>query len=231
MRFLKKYRVHILACVCIIAALCFAFFMGDEATAPQVDSEQVAADAIEEKPVAEEKTEEKAEEKAEIPPAPPIAEVQEEAAAAPQENAEKVQAEAPKKEESEAATENALQCALSVRCDTALGKAGEKNSILPQDGVIFEGESLAFSEGESVFDVLFREMQAHGIPLAFSKSPMYQSVYIEGIGNLYERDCGNQSGWLYKVNGVKPGYDCSNYLLKPGDRIEWVYTCALGNDV
>ncbi len=225
MQFLKKYKAHILVCVCIIASLCFVFFMGDDAPAPKVEPEPVAADATAEKPMAEEKTEEIAE----TPPAPPMTEEKEEAK--PQENTEKVQAEAPAEEKTEEKAENALLCMLSVRCDTALGKAGEKNSVLPQNGVIFAGESLSFSEGESVFDVLFREMQAHGIPLAFTKSPMYQSVYIEGIGNLYERDCGNQSGWIYKVNGVKPGYDCSNYLLKPGDRIEWVYTCNLGNDV
>lgn len=226
MRFLKRYKAYILACICIIAALCFAFFMGDDAPAPKVNPETEVTDATAEKPIAEGKTEKRAE----APPAPPPAEVQEEAAA--QENAEKVQAEATMEEKTEEAEEeNALQCTLSVRCDTALGKAGEKNSILPQDGVIFAGEGLAFSEGESVFDVLLREMQTHGIPLEFTKSPMYQSVYIEGIGNLYERDCGNQSGWIYKVNGEKPGCDCSNYILKAGDRIEWVYTCALGNDV
>ncbi len=222
MRFLKRYKAYILACICIIAALCFAFFMGDDAPAPKVNTETEVTDATAEKPIAEEKKKEIAEK----PPAPPMAEVQEETKV--QENTEKVQAEVSAEEAEE---ENALQCTLSVRCDTALGKAGEKNSILPQDGVIFAGEGLAFSEGESVFDVLLREMQTHGIPLEFTKSPMYQSVYIEGIGNLYERDCGSQSGWIYKVNGEKPGYDCSNYILKPGDRIEWVYTCALGNDV
>ena len=33
---------------------------------------------------------------------------------------------------------------------------------------------------------------------------MYNSYYVEGIGNLYEFDCGSESGWMYKVNGWFP---------------------------
>ena len=36
---------------------------------------------------------------------------------------------------------------------------------------------------------------------------------------------------LYLVNGVSPGYSASEYTLKPGDRVEWVYTCDMGQDV
>ena len=60
---------------------------------------------------------------------------------------------------------------------------------------------------------------------------MYNSAYIEGINNLYEFDCGELSGWMYKVNGWFPNYGCSRYQLKEGDVIEWVYTCDLGVDV
>ena len=54
---------------------------------------------------------------------------------------------------------------------------------------------------------------------------MYGSYYIEGINNLYEFDCGNQSGWMYKVNGWFPNYGCSSYNLKDGDSIVWAFTC------
>ena len=62
-------------------------------------------------------------------------------------------------------------------------------------------------------------------------TPVYNSAYIEGISNLYEFDCGERSGWMYKVNGWFPNYGCSRYELKNGDKIEWVYTCDLGRDV
>ena len=61
---------------------------------------------------------------------------------------------------------------------------------------------------------------------------MYDSYYIEGINNLYEFDCGSESGWMYKVNGWFPNYGCSAYPLKDGDVIVWCYTCnGLGADV
>ena len=60
---------------------------------------------------------------------------------------------------------------------------------------------------------------------------MYNSAYIEGIHNLYEFDCGELSGWMYKVNEWFPNYGCSRYQLRDGDVICWEYTCDLGVDV
>ena len=61
---------------------------------------------------------------------------------------------------------------------------------------------------------------------------MYDSYYIEGINNLYEFDCGFESGWMYKVNGWFPNYGCSSYNLTGGETIVWCYTCkGLGEDV
>ncbi len=64
-----------------------------------------------------------------------------------------------------------------------------------------------------------------------SWTPMYNSAYVEGIGNLYEFDCGSGSGWMYRVNWWYPNYGCSRYQLADGDYIEWRYTCDLGADV
>ena len=36
---------------------------------------------------------------------------------------------------------------------------------------------------------------------------------------------------MYRVNGVVPNYGCGQYTLKDGDRVEWLYTCNLGQDV
>ena len=88
-----------------------------------------------------------------------------------------------------------------------------------------------FYDGESVFDLLQREMKNSKIHMEFENTPMYNSAYIEGIGNLYEFDCGELSGWMYKVNDWFPNYGCSRYQLKQGDKVEWVYTCNLGIDV
>lgn len=128
-----------------------------------------------------------------------------------------------------------LTCTLSVRCDTVLQNIAlldkEKVDIVPKDGIIFEETTVTFREGESVFDLLVREMKKNKIHMEFENTPIYNSGYIEGIGNLYEFDLGELSGWMYRVNDWFPNYGCSRYQLKAGDKVEWVYTCDLGKDV
>jgi len=132
-------------------------------------------------------------------------------------------------------TDKVGTCTLSVRCDTILNNMNllskDKWELVPKDGVIFAMSAVSFHEGESVFNVLQREMKRAKIQMEFKNTPMYNSAYIEGINNLYEFDVGELSGWMYKVNGWFPNYGCSRYQLKDGDVVEWVYTCALGKDV
>lgn len=131
--------------------------------------------------------------------------------------------------------EKNLTCTLSVTCKTILENMDKFNKdkleVLPSDGTIYKTRKVIFHEGESVFDVLLREMKNNKIHMEFEMTPIYNSNYIEGIHNLYEFDCGELSGWMYKVNGWFPNYGCSRYLLKDGDVIEWIYTCDLGRDI
>lgn len=126
-------------------------------------------------------------------------------------------------------------CTLSIRCDTILDNIKwldpNKVELVPKDGVIYAARKVEFYKGESVFNVLLRECKKNKVHMEFQNTPMYNSAYIEGIHNLYEFDCGELSGWMYKVNGWFPNYGCSRYQLKEGDVIEWVYTCNLGVDV
>ena len=98
--------------------------------------------------------------------------------------------------------------------------------------MILNQTTVSFSQGETVYNVLSRTCKKARIQLEVSYSGGYGSYYVEGIGNLYEFDCGRQSGWIYTVNGKDPNYGCSSYQLKNGDHIEWSYTCkGLGSDV
>lgn len=132
-------------------------------------------------------------------------------------------------------SDRACTCTLTVRCDTILDNMAwldpAKTDLVPADGVIFPEATVTFYEGESVFNLLQREMKKAGIHMEFENTPIYNSAYIEGIANLYEFDCGELSGWTYRVNGWAPNYGCSRYQLQPGDTVEWLYTCKLGLDV
>lgn len=126
-------------------------------------------------------------------------------------------------------------CTLIVTCATILDHKGDlaagKESLIPSDGIIYSNQKVTFSKGETVFDVLKREMKAKRIQLEFTSVPSYNSDYIEGINNLYEFDCGQNSGWKYSVNGEYPNYGCSQYELKDQDVVQWAYTCDLGKDL
>ncbi|MEG1778734.1 MAG: DUF4430 domain-containing protein [Oscillospiraceae bacterium] len=128
-----------------------------------------------------------------------------------------------------------LKATLLISCETILNNKDnfnkDKLAVLPDDGIILKEKTITFTNGESVFDVVKRETKAKKIHFEFSNTPGYNSAYIEGIGNIYEFDCGQLSGWSYRVNGEVPGYGCSNYLLEDGDNIEILYTCDLGNDI
>lgn len=132
-------------------------------------------------------------------------------------------------------TEKALTCTISIDCKTILNNLDDlrasKADYVPADGWILYKSTVEFEQGDTVFDVLKRVTKAAGIQMESKWTPMYNSYYVEGINQLYEFDCGEQSGWMYSVNGWYPNYGCSSYELKDGDKIEWRYTCDLGSDV
>lgn len=126
-------------------------------------------------------------------------------------------------------------CYISVVCDTIYSNLDffnkDKLEILPQKGIILPETKAEFYEGESVFSITHRVLKRNKIHFEFTDNPMYSSVYVEGISNIYEFDCGDLSGWMYCVNGIFPNYGCSGYKVNDNDRIEWKYTCNLGEDV
>lgn len=119
-------------------------------------------------------------------------------------------------------------CTISISCADVLSDLDlcepETEAVIPKDGWILKPVTVTFTEGESVFDVLRRVCRDNGIHMEFRSTPAYNSAYIEGIGNLYEFDAGDLSGWMYSVNGWFPNYGCSRYQLQSGDVICWVYS-------
>jgi hypothetical protein len=125
-------------------------------------------------------------------------------------------------------------CTISISCAVLLDNTEldpEKAELVPEGGVLLSETKVELQDGDSAFDVLKRVCQNSGIHLEYSITPLYATAYIEGIGNIYEFDAGEQSGWMYKVNGSFLSFGCSKYIVAPGDKIEFVYTCDLGKDV
>ncbi len=128
-----------------------------------------------------------------------------------------------------------ITCTISISCAVLLDKMdslpASKRKLVPSDGILLKTTTVKMKKESSVFDVLRQAAKDNNIHLEYSFTPIYKSYYIEGIGNLYQFDSGELSGWMYSVNGEFPGNGCSSYTIKSGDVIQWVYTCSLGKDV
>lgn len=127
-----------------------------------------------------------------------------------------------------------IQCHTAVQNWDNLERHAQDERIVPKSGIILDVTSVNIKSGDSVYDVLLavtKNSATKKIHMESSVTPLYNSVYIEGINNLYQFDCGSLSGWMYSVNGWYPDYGCSRYKLQDGDAIEWNYTCDLGRDL
>lgn len=113
-------------------------------------------------------------------------------------------------------------CTLIFDCSNALSaevQNSEKLELIPEDGIIYKTETAGFSAGESAFDILKRELTNNKIHFEFNQNP----VYLQGVGNIYERDFGDMSGWVYTVNGESPTVGCAEYFPENGDIILFEY--------
>lgn len=98
--------------------------------------------------------------------------------------------------------------------------------VIPKNGIFFDG-MLDFEQGSTVYDLLKKICKEQNIPLDSKYTPIYATYYVQGIGNLYEFDCGSESGWKYMVNGELPGVGSSAYLLEAGDQVVFYYDYTL----
>lgn len=114
---------------------------------------------------------------------------------------------------------------MTIRCDTVAGKGAH----IPADGVILNTTSFTLGQGETAYDILTEAARTYSIHMEATGAQGMR--YVAGIAQLYEYDFGDLSGWMYFVNGESPSVGCDQYALQDGDKIEWLYTCALGQDL
>lgn len=109
----------------------------------------------------------------------------------------------------------------------------ELRKYIPSDGVILKPKKFVLHKKDSVFTVLQKATRQHQIQMEYQGAgeSVYKSAYIQGINYLYEFSAGANSGWMYRVNGKFPNVGVSRYKLKNGDRIEFLYTTDLGEDI
>lgn len=117
-------------------------------------------------------------------------------------------------------------CMLEVDCTEAIESGKLSNaelSYLPDDGKVIAKREVLFAEGETVFDVLIRELQKDNIHYDFSTGSSKKNKYIRAIANLYRLEPDDYSGWSYYVNGELPTTAASEYKLTEGDEILFIF--------
>lgn len=123
-------------------------------------------------------------------------------------------------------------CSININCVNLLGFKEEledtdKNAI-EENGDIYNNTEVIIKDGDTLFSIIERELVLKGIFFEYSQD---DEINIKSIGGIGEKDFGENSKWLFKVNGdfIDGGYD--KYKVEKGDIIEAVYTCDGGNDV
>ena len=132
-------------------------------------------------------------------------------------------------------TEDSDTVFFSINCEKALSSEKLNDGQLKEikDGKILSEKEYVLLEGETVFDLLKRVCRFEKIQMEYQGADknIYNSVYVQGINYLYEFDCGELSGWIFLVNGKQTDTSCGKYKLKDGDKVEWIYSLDLGNDL
>lgn len=123
-----------------------------------------------------------------------------------------------------AAKENSIgTVTLTIRCDEIPDKSA---AHIPDDGILLAVTAFAIEEGNTVYDILREAAGKYQISLETGGGG--DSVYVRGIGGIYEFAFGELSGWVYEVNGESPSQSCGAYRLSSDDAIEWRYRCDGG---
>lgn len=123
---------------------------------------------------------------------------------------------------------NTVTCTVTVECKSILDhmddlKEGHEEFV-PSDGYIIKNYSYSGKQGDTAYDALKTACNDSRIKLTSQKTSY--GIYISGINNLDEFDCGKQSGWMYSVNGIMPNTTCGNVSVDDGDSIVFTYVCT-----
>lgn len=117
---------------------------------------------------------------------------------------------------------------IEIRCDTVAGRASDGTT--PEDGVILPRCAIPFEEGDSAFTLLTRAARQYNLQLDHAGSTAGMA-YVKAINNLYEYSYGEQSGWMYSLNGEYLSIGCDNCIVHEGDAIVFSYTLDTGEDL
>lgn len=125
-------------------------------------------------------------------------------------------------------TSSEINCSITIECKSILDNMDDlkkgHESYVPKNGIMLENYKTTLKSKSTVYDLLKKACKDKGI--TYTAEDTLYSVYIVGINNIDEFDCGKQSGWMYNVNGSFPNVSVDSKKLKDGDKVVFTYTCS-----
>lgn len=114
---------------------------------------------------------------------------------------------------------------ISIECKTILKNMDKLESgykeYVPSGGIFIASMPIEITGGESVLDILHTACNTSNISVVVSGGS-----YIESIGNIKEKKCGEFSGWMYSINDAYISNSVSRQKVKSGDTIKIMFSCA-----
>lgn len=128
-----------------------------------------------------------------------------------------------------ATTVNQDDLTMTIECKSILDNMNDlklgHEAYVPKNGVMLNDYRVTYQNGMTAYDLLCKAGEDNNITISAENS-IYGGMYVSGINNIDELDCGAQSGWTYYVNGKMPNITCSKYKLNKGDKVVFSYTCS-----
>lgn len=130
-----------------------------------------------------------------------------------------------------AGKEDVANVHIQIRCDNVAEamdtlKDPALAEYIPEDGIAMARLKYIAAEGDSVLQILEKICSNNNIEVKKDKDGL-----IESIGYLKNGDCGEDSGWVYMVNGKLMDENPADVKVTDGDEIVWTFTLNGGRDV
>lgn len=110
-----------------------------------------------------------------------------------------------------------IKVTVKISCFDAVAAGSATAAAVSNGGAMYD-VAVTLDAGSTAYHAL----EASGAIIG-SSTAGGMGAYVYSIDGLAEKDVGNESGWVYFINGAKVSYASSNYTLSDGDIVEWRY--------
>ncbi len=109
-----------------------------------------------------------------------------------------------------------IDCSDILANYNMLDESLKDEKYVPSNGIILKETEITVDENATALDVLKAVAKENNIHIDASDG------YVKGINYIYEKSCGEMSGWVYEVNNEPI---MTEYTVSEGNLITWKYIC------